>query len=189
MPLAYKIKRTMREQGISDEIISQFHFPSPKETTMDDMISIVNQMDMLLSKEQCLSIMERQGCQKTGKMAVTARAFGQEHAGKSLEEKITLYNESDVAYKVPTKLNPDGTLSVYWKVGEEGQYKCACSDVKKQKKQPADISLTYCGCCGGHLRETYRLALGVNLRIKEVVSSPINSAGKKHCEFLFEIID
>ena len=186
MPLAYKIKQTMIAQGVSDEILAQFHFPSPKETKPEHLIAITNQMDKLLSKEQCLSIMEQQGCMKTGKMATAARAFGREHAKKTLEEKIKLFAESDIPYKVPPKLNPDGTLTAIFL--EEPNGKCACVEVKKLKREPSDVSLTYCGCCGGHLREAYILAFGINLRIKDIVTSHLCSKGQKRCEFLFEMI-
>ena len=50
------------------------------------------------------------------------------------------------------------------------------------------VPLTFCGCCGGHIRNNYQKSLGVNLRLKEIVSSSSNSKGKKRCEFQFEIL-
>jgi len=75
MALAYKIREIMINQGIQDEIISQFCFPSPKETTLEHLINIATLMEKLLTKEQCLSIMEQQGCCKTGKLEVGNRSF------------------------------------------------------------------------------------------------------------------
>ena len=92
MPKAMKIKKTMIEQGIPEEIISQFDFPDPKGNKPEPLIAFVNQMDALLSPEQCLSVMEEQGCCKTGKNDAPSHAFGREHAGKTLKEKIELYN-------------------------------------------------------------------------------------------------
>jgi len=39
------------------------------------------------------------------------------------------------------------------------------------------------------VKYTHEFALGVKLRLKEVVSSKANSDGEKPCEFIFEIID
>jgi len=190
MALAYKIKETMIKQGIQDEIISQFNFPNPKETTLEDLINIANLMERFLTKEQCLSIMEQQGCCKTGKMDVGNRLFGREHAGKTIEEKIKLYAESDVPYKVPCRLNTDGTLTLFCQLEQHtGQFRCHCPEIKKMKKKPVKIPLTYCGCCGGHVRHAYQLALGVKLRMIDIVSSVSNSDGEKTCEFTFEILE
>jgi len=52
-----------------------------------------------------------------------------------------------------------------------------------------NIPLSYCGCCGGHVRFTHQYALGVRLRLMEIVSSFVNSDGEMPCEFLFDIIN
>ena len=188
MANAVKIKQTMVEQGIPEEVIMQFEFPdSYKNHRPEPIIPLINQMDRLLSKEQCLSIMEQQGCCKTGKPDVAWRAFGRKHANKTVEEKLELLAELDTPHKAPCHLNSDGTLSVYWGFEHDGRYHCVCSAIKNLP-QPVNISHTYCGCCGGHIRHHYQNGLGVRLRLKEVVSSPISSGGEKRCEFLFEIL-
>jgi len=84
-------------------------------------------------------------------------------------------------------LNNDGSLSVYWGAGQAGKYKCVCAAIKKLAA-PGNISHTYCGCCGGHVRHNLQNALNVGLRLKEVESSTISSDGKERCEFLFEVV-
>jgi len=39
------------------------------------------------------------------------------------------------------------------------------------------------------VRYSHEFALGVKLRLKEIVSSKANSDGEKRCEFLFEIVE
>jgi len=132
--------------------------------------------------------MERHGCCKTGKADKTSLEFGREHNGKTLEEKIKLIPQSDIAYIMQCALNADGTLSTFW--GEDdpnGISTCGCYTIRELPK-PVDISKTYCACCGGLQRHIYQNALSVQLRLIEVVSSRISSGGKKKCEFLFEII-
>jgi len=191
MPYPHKIKNTMLKQGISENIIEQFVFPD--SIKLENTIAFIDQMDKLLSKEQCLAIMEEQGCVKTGKMDVASRAFGKEHAYKTLEEKIKLLDEANIPYRPfgQCRLNPDGTLSVGgYEYGHkhEGNYKCGCHEIKKLPQQPTNISRTYCGCCGGLWRHLYQNALGVKLRLIEIVSSPLSSNGEKPCEWLFDII-
>ena len=173
----------MGKQGMPADLISQFHEPA-NALRPEAIVEFINQMDTLLSKEQILLIMQEQGCSKSDKVAKPFREFARVHADKTTEEKINLMAELDSPHKAPCHLNQDGTLSIYWGTGEEGKYQCVCS---KNPKTPEPVSLTFCGCCGGHVRFTYQHALGVNLRLKKIVSSPINSRGKKRCEFLFKI--
>ena len=180
------IKETMEKKGISEDIINQIYFSEKEGNQSEKILMIINQMDKLLSKDQCLSIMQEQGCCTTGKPAKAHREFGKKYANKTIEEKIKLFAEIDTPHRPPCKLNEDGTLSVFWSMGEEGNYRCVCGFIKKLS-QPVDVSKTFCGCCGGHVRSNYQRSLGVKLRLKEIVSSSSSSGGKKRCEFLFEI--
>jgi len=130
--------------------------------------------------------MQEQGCCTTGKPAVAHRDFGHKYKDKTLVEKIKLLHELKTPHNPPCRLNSDGTLSVYWSFGQEGNYGCVCGFVKKLS-QPIKISPTFCGCCGGHARQNLQKSLDVKLRLKEVVSSAASSGGKKSCEFLYEI--
>ena len=185
MPYIDRIKKTMKKQGIPGNIMEQFDITEPLR--LENTIAFIDQMDRLLSKKQCLAIMEEQGCVKTGKMDVVSRAFGQEHMSKTIEEKIQLLDGANIPYRLPCRLNNDGTLSVF-DYEHEGGYKCGCHEIKKLPQQPTNISRTYCGCCGGLWRHLYQNALGVKLRLIEIVSSPLSSNGEKPCEWLFEII-
>jgi len=179
------IKQTMIKKGIPEETIAKFDFREADAKT-DEILALIGQMDKLLSKEQCLSIMQEQGCCTTGKPAAAHRDFGRKYKDKTLHEKINLLHELETPHNPPCRLNPDGTLSVYWSFSQEGRYGCVCGFIKKLA-QPVKISPTFCGCCGGHARKNLQKSLGVKLRLKEVVSSAASSGGKKSCEFLYEI--
>ena len=185
-PYPLKMKKAMIELGLSQKIIDKSDPFVSRDFMQEQVIPFINQMDKLLSPEQCLSIMERQGCCKTGKSDIANRNFGLEHVGKSIEEKIKLLSKAEIPYSVPCELNKNGTLTVFWGSGEEGNYKCVCYGIKKLSES-VKIPQTYCGCCGGHVRYHLQNALGVNLRLKEIVSSAKDSNGKNRCEFLFEI--
>jgi len=180
------IKNTMVKKGISEEIINKFDFSEKDYNQPERILTLINQMDMLLSKEQCLSIMEEQGCCTTGKPAKAHSDFGKKYAKKTVEERIQLFDKLETPHKGPCKLNEDGTLSVFWETGNEGDYKCVCGFMKKLS-QPVNVSKTFCGCCGGHVRKNLQRSLGVKLQLNKIVSSAISSKGKKRCEFILKI--
>ena len=179
------IKQTMIKKGFPEEAIDALEFPDAKAAS-EDVMALIGRMDKMLTMEECLSIMQEQGCCVTGKPAAAHRDFGRKHMGEPLAEKISRLHELETPHKPPCRLNPDGTLSVYWSCGQEGQYECVCGFVRRLP-QPAEISSTFCGCCGGHARKNLQKSLGVKLRLMEIVSSAASSGGKKHCEFLYEV--
>lgn len=177
------IKRTMLEKGIPAEVLAQFIFPETEDETPEEKIAFAHQMDHLLSKNQILSIMEEQGCNKEKHPEIW-----QKLQGKSIEERINILNAMSLNEYPRSRLNDDGTLSIYWDFEGNGTYKCVCPIINKLSK-PVTVSLTYCGCCSGHAKYHAENNLGVKLRLKKTVSSPINSNGEKYCEHLFEIIN
>ena len=183
--LLKQIPETMRKQNIPDETIAQFNIPS--ESSSEMVMELIVQMDKLLTEEQCLSIMQEQGCCKTGKPAAPHRAFGIENKDKTLEEKVALLNSANIPHKAPCRLNKDGTLSVYWGKEDLKKKSCPCGLIKKLP-DTYEIPKTFCGCCGGHIRSNYQKSLGVKLRLMEIVSSSSSSGGEKRCEFLYEIL-
>ena len=191
MPNVKSIKKTMLEKDIPAEILTQIDWPKPKGNGPAEVQALIEQMDILLTHKQNLSIMSEQGCGKTGKFYENSLLFGSIYADKTIEERIELLTDTKVHPNVPCRINDDGTLSVYWEIGEDNNYWCVCASYKRLKKdqpQLGNVSKTYCACCGGHIRHHYQIMLGVGLKLIEVVSSPISSYGEKRCEFLFEIV-
>ena len=187
MPNTIKyIREAILKQGIAEKITNQFDFPETNQP--EDIIYLIDQMDKLLSQEQRLSIMEKQGCCTTGKPAEAHRSFGRKHSDKSIGERIKFLHELDSVHNPPCRLNDDGTLSVFWENGQEGNYKCVCGYINKLKNPSQAVSPTFCGCCGGHARKNLQRSLGVKLKLKEIVSSHISTGGKKRCEFLYEVL-
>ena len=191
MPSARAIMTTMIKKGIPEDTLSQFVLPDPASKGAqwsEEYVGFIGQMDRLLTGEQRLSIMQEQGCSVSGKPAAAHMAFGRAHAGLLLEDKVRLYNESDIMYQLPCRLNPGGTLTVAWSHGKAGEYSCVCGIFAKLP-QPAAVSPTFCGCCGGHARQNLQRALGVKLRLKEIVSSAASTRGERSCAFRFEILN
>ena len=178
----FEIKRTMIKKGISTEIVAQFSFPETEDETPEEKVAFTAQMDKLLSKEQILSVMEEQGCSKDEHPEIWLKL-----KDKPIEERIKILNEMSMNEYPRSRLNDNGTLSVFWHYEESGKYKCVCPIINKLH-EPQAISLTYCGCCSGHVKYHSENSLDVKLRLIETVSSPISSNGEKYCEHLFEIV-
>ena len=188
MPKIEKMLETMRKQRVPDEIISQLPMPRIKKATPEEIVTFIEGMDKHLSKEQCIAVMDEQGCNKSNKCAAAFRKFGALHKDKTLEEKIALFSELESGHRVNIcRLNDEGTITLVFGIdGQKGNWGCPCTPIKKLK--PYNFPLTYCGCCGAHVRYTHEFAFGIKLRLKEIVSSKANSDGEKPCEFVYEIV-
>ena len=190
MPKIEKMLETIREQGIPEETISQLPMPRNKKPTPQEIVAFVEGMDKILSKEQCIAVMNEQGCNKTNKWSAMFRKWGEVHKEKTLDERIALFPElkaSKPGYTVDEiRRNEDGTITFVMGIGsKKGDWSCPCHPIKTLK--PYDFPLTYCGCCAAHVKYTHEFALGTKLRLKDIVSSNANSNGEKPCEFIYEI--
>jgi len=179
----FEIKKTMHEKDIPAEVIEQFVFPKVETGTPEEKIEFVNQMDKLLTKENILLIMEEQGCSKDEHTLEAKSKF----KGKTLEERIKILNTICKEEAPDSRLNEDGTVSIFWEFKENDKYKCVCPIMSKLS-EPTAVSLTFCGCCSGHVKYHFEQDTEVKLRLIETVSSPLNSNGEKRCEHRFEIV-
>jgi len=179
----FEIKRTMLEKNIPAEIMKQFVFTETENETPEEKIAFVNQMDNLLSKEQILSVMEEQGCNKNEHTTDSMLKF----KDKTVNERIEIINSMFKKNELHGRLNGDETLSISWGYEDKGKYICVCPIMEKSSKSAA-ISITFCGCCSGHTKYHFEQDLEVKLRLIETVSSALNSNGEKHCEHRYEII-
>lgn len=107
MPSPKKIHQAMVEQGILEEIVFQFDFNEPKGAPPEPILAIIDKMDQLLTKEQRLAVMEKQGCCKGGQRDKDCKAFAKKHMGKTTAGKLALMFE--VENMVSPTLNNDGT--------------------------------------------------------------------------------
>lgn len=197
MPSLKQIKKSMINLKISPEIISQI--PLEADTSGSNplpVIAAIEKMDELMTKEQKYAVMENQGCCKGGERDEACKAFNKAHEGEGLAERIEALRaerlqKQGLYYIFPPTLNDDGSLTVSFGGHQNGVHTgrttCSCSTIKKLK-QPFCVSSTYCGCCAGHFMYHYQNALGVKLRLKEIISSPLNTNGEQPCTFNFEVV-
>jgi len=109
MPTLKKIRDTMKKQKINDEIMEQMDFEADCNNP-HNIISLIDKMDKLLTKEQCLSIMEKQGCCKGGQRDKDCKAFALEYTDKPFSEKLALM--SSIQHMMSPCLNDDGTFTI-----------------------------------------------------------------------------
>jgi len=182
----YEVKQTMLEKDIPIEIIDQFICPETENETLEEKEAFVNQMDSLLTKEQILAVMEEQGCEKY--IHDSAISLMEQLKDKSIEERVEILNQTKMNEQPRSRLNDDGSLSIYWWYkGEDDKYICVCPKMNESSR-PEEVTITYCGCCSGHVRYHFENFLNEKLRLKEIVSSPLSSKGERYCEHCFEII-
>lgn len=192
MPYPEKFKKSLQRHNVDESIITDFfegyeelNDKSPQKEKLAFFRRAMKQMDETFDDDTCYEIIDWCACCKGGMRDKAIKKMAKECKGKSLEEKIEALKQ--VKNMGDPILKDDGTITtgIYYQGGNG--YKCACSCLNKEDINES-ISSTYCLCCAGHFRYHYQNALGVKLKTKKVVSSPLESLGKEPCIFEFEII-
>ena len=156
-----------------------------------DLIDITERMEKLLDHETVYEILDSSACATSKKELNSIKKIEAETLQKKIERIPDL---GDFHSDWNVRLNEDNTITAGWIINDNDSYACVCTSVVNKKLKVKDIPneertmpLTYCFCCAGHCRQHLERLLDIQLRTKEIVSSPINSKGKKPCEFIFEI--
>lgn len=185
------IKKSLSENGFSDKTIKEI-------IGEGNLVNVIERMEKTLDSDTMRQILDSHACSGGKEFISRCKKTGKEIEDKTLSEKIDYVNKiSSGSEKII--LNADNTLSVIWSFDNNGKYKCVCSAAVKKGVRVAELALnnnsvdcvmplSYCYCCAGSGRRHMQLQLGVGLKTKEVVSTPINSRGEKPCEFIFEIV-
>ena len=191
MARIYGIKKSLEKHGYDNQTIKNIIGNS-------NLVNVIERMEKTLPSDELQQILERHSCGGGKEFIARIKQIGKEIATKSLNEKIDYINNiSSDSEKII--LNADNTLSVIWSFVDNDKYKCVCSAaiktgvivselaVEKNKADDCIMPLSYCFCCAGSGRRHLEMQLGVKLKTKEIISSPINSKGEKPCEFILEI--
>lgn len=192
MARVYGIKKGLAENGVDDITIKEI-------IGNGNLVNVIERMENTLDSDTLHQILDTNACTGGKESLKRSEKTGKEISDKTLSEKIAHVNNiSSDSEKI--LLNADNTLSVKWSFDNNGKYKCACSAAVKTGVMVSELALennnagdcvmplSYCYCCAGSGRRHLQLQLGVELKTKEVVSTPINSKGEKPCEFVFEIV-
>ena len=190
MARIYGIKKRMAGYGFDEKRIKEI-------IGNGDLVDVIARMETLLEPGMMHEILDSCACLGGQKYLDQCKKTGKELAGKSLEEKIDHLN-SHVFFSERIALNGNNLLTGAFSFPDNEGYRCVCSAAVKKGATVADLTgdaegrdmpLAYCICCAGSFRRHLQLQLGVELRTKEIISSPINSRGEKPCEFVLEIVN
>jgi hypothetical protein len=157
-------------------------FRRPSQQRMAFCVRAMARMDELLDFETRCKVRVECTCSKN---ATRAKQIAREYKGRSLEERIEAVRQTPYRGGNPV-LQDDGTITCG--VGTEGGHDCPCRHFRGWKYEEP-VSVTWCLCCGGHFIHFYQVALGVRLRIKEVLSSALQSQRREPCRFVLEVRD
>ena len=145
------------------------------------MAEAMSRMDELLETGTRHAVREACACCLGGKRLEMSRAIARQH--ETLAERISAANEAKFVFGHSVSLAEDGRVLVCFSPDGQPEYRCVCLP---KAKEP--VSMTYCYCCGGHVKHHLRIALGRRLACT-VRSSALSSGGRQPCTFLLSIED
>ena len=148
------------------------------ERKADWMRKAMRRMDALLDAETRQAVREACACCLGGKRQKMSRGIARDH--ETIADRIAAANEAHFVFGNSVAQQDDGTILVsFYPEGRES-YRCVCLP---KAKEP--LSITYCYCCGGHVKQHLQNALGIDLDVT-VHSSALSSGGKRGCSFMLK---
>ncbi|MBN2047849.1 MAG: hypothetical protein JW750_08415 [Anaerolineaceae bacterium] len=141
----------------------------------------MQRMDELLEPETRYAVRENCACCLGGKRQQQSSAISKDY--QTLQERVEAANQTPFVFGHSVRQLADGRVEVKFAPDGLDSYRCVC-----QPKAAEPISITYCYCCGGHVKHHLQNALGHNLAC-EVVTTPLSTSGQTPCTFRFTLID
>jgi len=180
--LARKLEKAEIAQELIDQIMKggeAIGRSTNSEKKAEWMKEAMLRMDNLLDRETRYAVREACACCLGGKRLKIAKGILREN--EKLEDRIKAANEARYVFGHSVTMREDGRILVcFWPEGLT-EYRCVCLP---KAKEP--LSITYCYCCGGHVKHHLQIALGRKLACK-VRASAVSSGGKKPCTFIFSM--
>jgi hypothetical protein len=179
-----ELARQLEVAGVDKKIIDQImeggenilRKTSP-EKKADWMREAMFRMNRLLDMKTRKAVREGCACCLGGKRLKISRGIAGEN--KTLEERLKAANEAH--YVGSIKMEENGEILAQFDMQKIAPYHCYCLP-KAEKPLP----ITYCYCCGGHVKHHLQIALGRELDCT-TLSSALSSGGKKPCTFSFKV--
>jgi len=182
--LAEQLEITRIAQEIIDQIMEGgediLRKTSP-EKKADWLRGAMTKMENLLDNETRKVVREGCACCLGGQRLKISRGIAAEN--ESLEERIKAANEASFVFGDSVSMTDDGEIQMRFYPEGLDHYRCVCLP---QAKEP--LPITYCYCCGGHVKHHLQIALGRKLDCTTLASA-LSSGGKKPCTFSFKIVE
>ncbi|MGG7058233.1 hypothetical protein ACQPUZ_08040 [Clostridium tertium] len=144
----------------------------------------INAMEKYLTKEQCFTIWAKNGACRGMKFDKDRKSFATEYGNKPLSERFDIFvNTIGSGYKSkPNDILLDEktkTITI--------SFACKHGSMHLEKGISTSLEAYFGQCAGGRLYEL-QLALGINLKIKDIDVTGVKNSIKDPCVFTFEII-
>lgn len=181
-----RLAEQLEAAGIDREIIDRImeggedvlRKTSPEKKT-DWLREAMLKMNKLLDIETRKAVREGCACCLGGIRLKISKSIAQEN--DTLEDRIKAANEAH--YVGSLKMQENGEILAQFDLQKAAPYHCYCLP---QAKEP--LPITYCYCCGGHVKHHLQIALDRELDCT-VRSSALSSGGEFPCTFSFRIIE
>jgi hypothetical protein len=178
--LAKQLEEAEVEPAIIDQIMEggkEILRKTSPEKKADWMRGAMLRMNKLLPMTTRKAVREGCACCLGGKRLKTSKTIASENA--TLEERIKAADAAN--YVGSITLQADGEIVARFNLQKQPPYRCYCLP---QAQKP--LPITYCFCCGGHVKHLLQVALGQELDCT-TISSALSSGWQKACTFSFKI--
>ena len=180
--LAEQLDNAKIDQEIIDRIMEggdEILRKTSPEKKADWMREAMLRMNKHLDSKTRNAVREGCACCLGGQRLKISQGIAAEN--ESLEARIAAANNEPFVFGDSVTMTDDGEIRVrFFPEGLE-HYRCVCLP-----KADKPISITYCYCCGGHVKHHLQNALGRELD-GTARSTALSSGGKKPCTFTFRI--
>ena len=185
MARIYGIKKGLAEYHVDGNLAKEI-------IGSGNLVEIIERMERLLDPEITHQILDTCACGAGLNRLKKIEGV----ASDSLQAKIDRIPQLEDFHSAwDVRINQDGTLTVTWRTEENGRFTCGCPAVVETgttvgglPQTGRSMPLTYCFCCAGLGRRHLQRLLDVELKTKEIVSSPIHSKGEAPCVFVLEVV-
>ena len=177
-----KLKESGIDQGLIDQIMQDgegVRRSTKPEKKAGWMKEAMERMDRLLDKETRYAIRESCACCLGGKRLKISKSIAADNI--SLEDRVSAADKSKFVFGHSVSRESDGKIIVLFSSPGLLHYRCVCLP---RAEKP--LSITYCYCCGGHVKHHLQIALDRKLTC-HALSSALSSGGQKPCSFEFTI--
>jgi hypothetical protein len=136
-------------------------------------------MNELLDLKTRKTIREACACRLTGQPLKASQAIAREN--KSLEDRIKAANKAISVFGGCVRMQENGEVLMRFGLEGLGHYRCPCLPGADKP-----LPVTYCFCCGGHVKYHLQISLGLELDYT-IRSTALSSSGKLPCTFSLRI--
>jgi hypothetical protein len=154
---------------------------SKPEKHVEWFCGAMTRMDALLDLETCKIVREGCACCLGGKRDKMAKAIYKDNA--TFEERIAAAAEAHYVFGHTVYMEDGKVIVQFFPEGLES-YRCPCMP----QAQNITMPVSYCFCCGGHVKHHLENALGLKLDCTTVYTAR-STGGKNPCKFSFTLLD